>query len=444
MAYLDRAPTKLHHLPGEILDQIASFGWQTIPALRLTCKAIQEKTFHAFLGKHISTRSVWINRRSLQSLEDVANSERFGPHVRRIVIINYGWDLDAADGMWGDANDLSEDEAKEFHQFYTEHGDQTFLLQSGYVTMCLARVMMKFSKLEAVDMFHTEYHSAFEPLGRLVWPKVLGMCANSLDGFINGCWFTLCQAVISSGWQPKELSIGLDQENRLTPECITSLVQPQIMLLAPAFAQLNILNLGFEVPRHAPQKRMWNTAFTRFLKICLNVSELMLMFTDTHGTGPYYEEEEAQSSDMASWPTFPSLRSFRMYGFHCESTQLLNFLGKHRQILRTLSLTEFTLTSEDDWRVFLEGIGENFDLDELTVAMFEMRHGSVQMVETKRPLIQQAIKYRTRDGIFCPKCSAKAGITSTTSEDDADRWESGSGLSSSLESMPDEEDVMGR
>jgi hypothetical protein len=193
----------------------------------------------------------------------------------------------------------------------------------------------------------------------------------------------------------------------LASEAITYMPQTQLDQLAPRFVHLASLALGIEVQDKLPERKLWNCAFPKFLAICTNVSELSLtilnnlddMAGDDHGSALV---------DMHEWPTFPNLKSLLLGESRCDAGDLLAFLTKHKASLRKLTMVDVAISWQDDWRMLLEGTGEQLDLDQADIRFVEDRHGSILMVEAKRPHIRAAVEQRTRHGIFCPKCASRS------------------------------------
>lgn len=431
---------KLEALPEEIIDNIA----RQIPAntsnLRLTCKTLEEKVHHAFLTDVVSERVLWVNRASIQSLEDIANSDRLGPHVRKIIIMNYEWDIEEAEGLWGDGEGLDADELQPFNYFYKQQPDQTYILQSGSLAMSLARILPRLPKLETILMFPPELPwptlEWATPI-RYTWLERLALGSTPTEEFIISLWFNICQAMLASKWKPKMLHLGMDDENQLPGECFSSLVKPQRALLAPTFEHLDVLSLGIHVPSDEPQHNLWLVAFTEFLKLCKSVSGLSLRFVDDSDDYDGLDHMEPLLSNMSDWPTFHTLDMLELCWIRCHYLQLLEFLQKHRTSLKKLYLADVVFAEQDHWRLFLEGVGENTDLDEADITMYEARHGAIRMIEAKRPLIQQAIEDRVRDGIFCQRCAG--GHHESDSDDlDGSLDSDGAEIDSELHSLVDE------
>ena len=434
-----KAFSRLENLPEEILDSIAGYAPGDILSFRSASKAIQEKTQHAFLRDLISVRTLWVNRPSMQSLENLSKSEALGQHVRKILIMNYEWEVDTAEGIWGDGDDLDDEETRLFKAFYDDWTDQTYLLQSGAFTMFLAQILPKFPKLEAIELFPSEYNDDFEPNTRLEWIERVALSSTLTDEFINSSWLSLCQAIIASGWKPKSLKVGMDEDNQLRAECLICLVKPQRQLLALAFSQLDIVHLGFQLPYGGLDLKMVLEALVDFLKLCSNISELSLQASDEDGDPYNYREEDSMVSNIDKWPIFPKLRSLTLCWMHCYTEHLQSYIMKHQATLKRLGLSDVHLKEDDTWRLLLEEIGEKLDLDEVDISFFEERHGQVEMVFEKRPNIKQAIEDRVREGIFCYKCSNGAGDYDS---DDPEGYDSDDGaeIDSELHSLVDEDE----
>jgi hypothetical protein len=357
--------------------------------------------------------------------------------------MNYEWDIDEAEGLWGSGEGLDEDEVQHFDHFYEQHPDQAYLLQSGSVAMSLARILPLLPKLETILMFPPEMpwpNFEWATPARYEWLDRLALGSTPSEEFINGLWFSLCQAMLTCKWKPKMLHLGMDDENQLPGECFSSLVKPQRALLASTFEQLDVLSLGIHVPSDEPQHNLWLVAFTEFLKLCKNVSGLSLRFVDESDDYDGLDHMEPLLSNIRDWPTFHKLHMLELCWIRCHYPQLLDFFQKHRASLKKLYLADVAFAEQDHWRLFLEGVSEHTDLDEADITMYEARHGTIRMIEAKRPLIQQAIEDRVRDGIFCQRCAG--GIVESSDDDDVEgSFDSdGAEIDSELHSLVDEED----
>jgi hypothetical protein len=423
----------LQNLPEEILDNIACHAMMDALNLRLTCRAIEQKTFHSFTKDIIGTRSVWVNRRSLQSLEDIANNDKLGRHVRRILVMNYEWELETAEGIWGDGEGMDEAETRLFKHFYEQHGDQMYILQSGMFTMTMTQIFSKLPNLECLEVFPSEHSNDFAPYGRLEVRDQLGLSTGLSEEFINAVWFSICQSLIASARMLKTLVAGQDEENILRPECFTSLVRPQKALLAPVLGQLSKLRMGCDIPTEQPQSKIWFQSFSQFLHLCSSVTILSLQFADVAESAYAWDDEEGILSNMETWPTFPKLQVFEMLWFHIHLQDLIAFITRHKDTIKKLYLVEFTLAVQDDWQPLLRQVGELLDLDEVDVSMFEVRHGGIRLIEAKRPNIQQAIEDRLNLGVFCPKCEDLP-----TDPEDED-YIAGAEIDSDINSLPEDD-----
>ena len=432
---------KLDTLPEEILDSIARFAPQDIRSLRSSCKAVEQKTFHAFLKVVINVRTLWVNRPSMTSLRNLSQSERLAPHVQKIIIMPYEWDVDLADALWADGSDLDEGEAKEFKEFYEEWTEQTYLAQSGAWTMYLAQLLAAFPNLDGIDMFPSFMNEDFfGDHTRLTFQERTGLSQSLSSDYINQLWFSLCQAIIGTDWKPKSIRVGLDQDNHLHPDGLICLPKPQRKYLTGSFAQLNKLYLAFSIPNSNPDHKMLLKALNEFLKLCTNVSELALQVTEDHEDSYSYDDDERYISNVEAWPIFPNLEYFEFSYARCNSVQLRDFLKKHRATLRELILIELDFVEEDIWRIFLEGVGEELDLDKADISLYEERHGNIDMINAKRPNIKQAIQDRVLEGIFCYRCSRPGGFDSPPTMDSDEYSSDGAELDSEMHSLADDDE----
>lgn len=82
------ARPNLKDLPEELVSNISLRLWsEDVQALRLTCKALEEKTLHDFASEYFSEKAFIISSASLNVLVAIAKSAKLRGFLRRIHII---------------------------------------------------------------------------------------------------------------------------------------------------------------------------------------------------------------------------------------------------------------------------------------------------------------------------------------------------------------------
>lgn len=78
----------LSDLPEELVCNIAMRLWSDdVQSLRLTCKALEEKTLHDFALEYFSDKAVIISSSSLKTLNAIANSDKLRGFLRRVHVL---------------------------------------------------------------------------------------------------------------------------------------------------------------------------------------------------------------------------------------------------------------------------------------------------------------------------------------------------------------------
>lgn len=82
------ARPNLRDLPEELVSNISLRLWSDdVQALRLTCKALEEKTLHEWATEYFTEKAFIISTDSLKVLLNIANSAKFRGYLRRMHII---------------------------------------------------------------------------------------------------------------------------------------------------------------------------------------------------------------------------------------------------------------------------------------------------------------------------------------------------------------------
>jgi hypothetical protein len=89
----DLQNSPLTNLATELLQYIAQFLDQSLLELRYSCKEMEYKMRTFYYHKYFSTRQVWINYNSLNTLHNLSEDWRVGPVVRRLVVSLHHYSL---------------------------------------------------------------------------------------------------------------------------------------------------------------------------------------------------------------------------------------------------------------------------------------------------------------------------------------------------------------
>lgn len=146
---------RLAGLPEELISNIAcKLGSDDKCALRLTCRALEEKSHHEFATEHFSAKCVHFTTDSLKSLVDISHS-RLSKYVRKVYIITalFAESTNVCSnhpsGHWHPST-----REKEAYKFYVQ--DQVDLCRSKNDEEMLKEALKSLHSLEALILIDSE------------------------------------------------------------------------------------------------------------------------------------------------------------------------------------------------------------------------------------------------------------------------------------------------
>lgn len=78
---------RLDHLPEELLSNIANrLDWDDISCLRLSCQAIEAKSFHVFATEYFTSKGFLLCSDSLKVLTGISETKRLAPYLKNVFI----------------------------------------------------------------------------------------------------------------------------------------------------------------------------------------------------------------------------------------------------------------------------------------------------------------------------------------------------------------------
>lgn len=149
------AGRELSELPEELISNIACrLDSDDKFALRLTCRALDEKSFHEFAAEHFSKKCVHFTTDSLQSIVDISHS-RLARNVKELSIITALF-LEQDHGCPAGHKSHWKPTVRqsEAHKFYAQ--DQLALRTTGRDKEMLTEALKSFSALKSISLIDSE------------------------------------------------------------------------------------------------------------------------------------------------------------------------------------------------------------------------------------------------------------------------------------------------
>lgn len=400
--------SSLQNLPAEVLENIASFSEKWLFNLRLVSREIDTKTLHTFSKTYFSTRSIWLDQRSLADLEEISKS-RLSPSILRLRFTHYQWDLAYAARIWGRSELISsEEEVEECASFYRARYDQDSLLTSAYATTVLSRTLATLHSLRSLDLADYEdtecnAEGQYLPIEahRSRRPYQQGLRTCNSANFIGDLWTVLSTAILQSSARLESLTISVDSAYHFPAEGFMRTIPAQIPQWSVALCKLSPLKLDIEIPRTQPRRRLWQAAFISFLSVCTNLRDLFLSAAVAEEAEDDPDASHHILERMSEWPTLPKLHTLNILGSTCRSEDLWHFLRRQSNTLKKLELEETDICG-GSWDDLLRRIAMDMDLDLLCISGYDLDRGDVARIDVSRPHIQDVILARIDRGIHRP------------------------------------------
>jgi hypothetical protein len=144
--------SQLSNLPEELISNIACRLGDDKFALRATCRALQEKTFHEFATEHFSEKCVHFTTDSLKVLRDISSCPRLSKYVKKVFIVTalFSEQSFTCPGSHANAHWRPTVRQSEAYKFYME--DQRKLQTSGNDKLMLIEAFRCLPSLKAVSL----------------------------------------------------------------------------------------------------------------------------------------------------------------------------------------------------------------------------------------------------------------------------------------------------
>jgi hypothetical protein len=144
--------SRLSDLPEELISNIAGRLGDDKFALRATCRALEEKTFHEFATEHFSEKCVHFTTDSLKVLRDISSCPRLSKYVKKVFVVTalFSEQSFSCYGSHAIAHWRPSVRQSEAYKFYME--DQRKLRASGDDKLMLIEAFRRLPSLKAVAL----------------------------------------------------------------------------------------------------------------------------------------------------------------------------------------------------------------------------------------------------------------------------------------------------
>ncbi|KAF5228021.1 hypothetical protein FAUST_11374 [Fusarium austroamericanum] len=396
MARLYSLPTEVSVL---ILDQVQPRDWLS---LRQTCKALKARTDHLVTDSFFRTRTVMIERTSLQCLESISKSESLSGLVQELdICISHLLPLDEIDeveppyseyeGMMKDLEDKGRSSwalknGIDYHKWYKrwrinnaetescneDSGDEDDSSDGGYTVNRSKKVNQRQYQqylLDQADMAQTNFD--------------IRCLTQALASLKNCKEISISTSIQAWGLRRMRRSIGILPQRGLTFQSKESIRKVhyiiQVILGAIAASKISVEVLIFEPKmmlensnRISPfmlmgpssesplddvvSGREWGPDLVRFLRLLPALSDLELEFG--------YRDEAGRFSEIAKELYIPKLERFSLLLSDTTKEDLAILLLRHHRTLRAVYLDAIQLVGDlTAWHWLLDISWRSLQLD---------------------------------------------------------------------------------
>jgi hypothetical protein len=360
-------------LPIEIIENISWRGG-CIFGLRAACRELQDKTWHIFRERYLVKRQIWIQRDSLVRLYEISCNARVAPLVRKVVISLHGFHKSYLEELETGGPLKSENNA-----YRSQYEDQQLIMHSGLAVEMLAGALQQLPCCEEITIHWNGEWEDFKPEedkiaeADVVWalsnsmrrlreviglPPAITQNENDCRSHLTAVWCILLGALIKSRNLPlRTLAITGPKNACLPADAFACLSVSQLRELRPSFCNIQNLVLAVDSVATATCSK-WDADFSTFLSAFENLSSLTLEFPPGH--------LKPLSTVLDVLPTFAQLKHLSLVNAQFRAGDLLEFLKRHRHVLKEMDLYGVGLV-RGDWRDFLAEVGGELSLDRLRV-----------------------------------------------------------------------------
>jgi hypothetical protein len=143
---------RLSDLPEELISNITCKLGDDKFALRATCRALDQKSFHEFATEHFSEKCVHFTTDSLEVLRDISSCPRLSKYVKKVFIVTalFSEQSFTCPGSHAIAHWKPSVRQSEAYKFYME--DQRMLRTSGNDRLMLIEAFRRLPALKAVAL----------------------------------------------------------------------------------------------------------------------------------------------------------------------------------------------------------------------------------------------------------------------------------------------------
>ncbi|KAK2777127.1 hypothetical protein CKAH01_12252 [Colletotrichum kahawae] len=360
-------------LPIEIVEEVTDYlSPEDFLHLRVTCRAIADKTFRLFQADYFNTRAVMLEQLSMQNLVDISRHPILRQAVEQVELcVDHLIEPDTYKRRVSNAGDQRwENIGKLYRESWKDMTDQ---FNHRICTAQLAKALSRFPNCKAVGVGNT-----YKPWGAVKLARRIGTFPNQDDTWppipdpkisyerpkskIHAlrCIRALISAVCWSRLDVREIYITLGSDDEEDPDCAIPLMLilptwlevaakqrlatvKTLSILIGSKAEDNDIRQSRELASNDPVRkrpRRWHADFQQFLNMFSSLSEL----TITAGLSSQLPNHPSPNT----WFQAPHLRALTLIGVKCTTIEMLQLLQLHKNTLLELSLRRVGLSYFND------------------------------------------------------------------------------------------------
>lgn len=383
-------------LPIEIVEEVTDYlSPEDFLHLRVTCRAIADKTFRLFQADFFNTRAVMLEQQSMQNLVDISRHPILRQAVEQVELcVDHLIEPDIYKRRVSNAGDQRwENIGKLYRESWKDMTDQ---FSHRICTAQLAKALSRLPNCRAVGVGNT-----YKPWGAVKLARRIGAFSNQDDAWpaipdpqvssvrpkskIHAlrCIRALISAVCWSRVDVRELYITPGSDDEQDTDCVIPLmlVLPTwleaaakqhlatvktLSVLIGSKAEDNDIRQSRELASNDPVKqkpRRWHADFQQFLNMFSSLSEL----TITAGLSSQLPDHPSPNT----WFQAPHLRALTLIGVKCTKIEMLQLLQLHKNTLLDLSLRHVGLCccgGTSSWVTVMRALRDEFPLHSLELS----------------------------------------------------------------------------